>query len=75
MTACDSVVRVRDLRKTLESDGAPRRRAPGGAPETVTPIPATLLVVPAVLLLVNVAAAVPARLAARTPPAVVLRAE
>ena len=47
----------------------------GVAPEIVTPIPATLLVVPAVLLLVNVAAAVPARLAARTPPAVVLRAE
>ena len=47
----------------------------GVAPEVVTPIPATLLVVPAVLVLVNVAAAVPARLASRTPPAVVLRAE
>ena len=47
----------------------------GVVPEVVTPIPATLMVVPAVLLLVNVAAAVPARFAARTPPTVVLRAE
>ena len=37
--------------------------------------PALLLAVPAVLLLANVVAAIPARTAARTRPAVVLRTE
>jgi hypothetical protein len=47
----------------------------GVAPVPVTPAGALLLVVPAVLLLVNLVAAVPGGLAARTRPAVVLRAE
>jgi len=47
----------------------------GVAPEAITPGGSLLLVVPAVLLLVNLVAAVPGDLAARTRPAVVLRAE
>ena len=44
-------------------------------PEPVTPISRVLLVVPAAILLANVVAALPARSAARTRAAVVLRAE
>jgi putative ABC transport system permease protein len=47
----------------------------GVASEPVTPGGSLILVVPAVLLLVNLVAAVPGGLAARTRPAVVLRAE
>jgi ABC-type lipoprotein release transport system permease subunit len=47
----------------------------GVAPETVTPGGSLVLVVPVVLLLVNLVAAGPGGLAARTRPAVVLRAE
>lgn len=47
----------------------------GVAPTPITPVGSLLLAVPAVLLLVNVVAAIPGRLAARTKPAVVLRAE
>ena len=47
----------------------------GVAPATATSTAAVILVAPAVLLLVNLVAAVPARMAARTRPAVVLRAE
>ena len=47
----------------------------GVAPAPVTPGGSLLLVVPAVLLLANVVAALPGGLAARTKPAVVLRAE
>ena len=42
---------------------------------TTVPLVWLLAVVPVVLLLVNVIAAVPARAAARTRPAVVLRSE
>jgi ABC-type lipoprotein release transport system permease subunit len=47
----------------------------GVAPVPVTPIATLVLIAPAVLLLVNLVAAAPGRLAARTRPAVVLRAE
>jgi ABC-type lipoprotein release transport system permease subunit len=47
----------------------------GVVPEPVTPLPLILLVVPGAVLLANLVALVPARLAARTRPALVLRAE
>jgi ABC-type lipoprotein release transport system permease subunit len=47
----------------------------GVAAEPVTPLVAVLLAVPAGLLLANVVAAVPARLASRLRPAAVLRGE
>jgi hypothetical protein len=47
----------------------------GVVPDARVPIAATLLLVPAALLIANLIAALPARLAGRTRPAVVLRAE
>jgi putative ABC transport system permease protein len=47
----------------------------GVVPEAVTPIGLTLLVVPAAILLANLVAVLPGRIAARTRPALVLRAE
>jgi len=47
----------------------------GVVPEPVTPLPLILLVVPAAVLLANLVALLPARHAARTSPALVLRAE
>jgi hypothetical protein len=47
----------------------------GVVPEVVTPVGITLLVVPAALLIANIVAALPGWTAARTRPAVVLRAE
>jgi FtsX-like permease family len=47
----------------------------GVLPESVVPIPATLVIVPAALVLANAIAAVPGLMAARTQPAVALRAE
>jgi FtsX-like permease family len=47
----------------------------GVAPEAVTPVGLTVLVIPAAIVLANVIAALPARTAARTQPALVLRAE
>lgn len=47
----------------------------GVVPEAVTPIPLLLLLVPAAIALANLVAIVPARIAARTRPAIVLRAE
>ena len=47
----------------------------GVVPDAVTPIPLLLLIVPAAITLANFVAIVPARVAARTPPALVLRAE
>jgi predicted lysophospholipase L1 biosynthesis ABC-type transport system permease subunit len=47
----------------------------GVPPEPVVKLPVILLAVPAVLLLANLIAAIPARIAARTQPAVVLRSE
>jgi putative ABC transport system permease protein len=47
----------------------------GVVPEAVTPIGLTALVVPATIVLANLIAALPARTAARTEPALVLRAE
>jgi ABC-type lipoprotein release transport system permease subunit len=47
----------------------------GVEPEAVTPVGLSLLVVPAVVLVANVIAALPARRAAGTRPALVLRAE
>jgi hypothetical protein len=47
----------------------------GVVPEAVTPIGLTALVVPAAMLLANLIAALPARSAAHTRPALVLRAE
>ena len=47
----------------------------GVVPEPVTPLPLILLVVPAALALANLVALLPARNAARTPAALVLRAE
>jgi hypothetical protein len=47
----------------------------GVVSEPVTPLPLILLVVPAAVLLANVVALLPARHAARTSPALVLRAE
>jgi len=46
----------------------------GVVPEAVTPLP-LLLIVPGAILLANLVAIVPARVAAKTPPALVLRAE
>jgi ABC-type lipoprotein release transport system permease subunit len=47
----------------------------GVVPEPVTPVPSGLLIIPATLLLANLVALLPRRIAAVTPPAVVLRAE
>jgi hypothetical protein len=47
----------------------------GVVPEPVMPLPLILLVVPAAVLLANLVALLPARHAARTPAALVLRAE
>jgi ABC-type lipoprotein release transport system permease subunit len=47
----------------------------GVVPEPVLPVPLILLVVPGAILLANLVAVFPARIAARTQPAVVLRAE
>jgi hypothetical protein len=47
----------------------------GVVPETATPIPLLLLVVPGAIVLANLVAIVPARIAASTQPALVLRAE
>jgi hypothetical protein len=47
----------------------------GVVPEAVTPIGLTALVVPATIVLANLIAALPAQTAARTRPALVLRAE
>jgi hypothetical protein len=47
----------------------------GTVADPVVPILATLLLVPAALLLANLVAAIPGRYAARTSPAIVLRAE
>jgi FtsX-like permease family len=47
----------------------------GVLPEVVVPVAETLLVVPATLLLANLIAAIPGRMAARTRPALALRAE
>ncbi len=47
----------------------------GVVPEAVTPIGLSALVVPATILLANLIAALPAQTAARTRPALVLRAE
>jgi ABC-type antimicrobial peptide transport system permease subunit len=47
----------------------------GVVPEAVTPIRLTVLVVPAAILLATLIAAIPARSAAHTRPALVLRAE
>ena len=45
------------------------------APEPVAPISAALIIVPATILLANLVALPLGRIAARTRPAVVLRAE
>jgi FtsX-like permease family len=47
----------------------------GVVPEPVTPVPLLLLIVPVAIVLANLVALVPARIAARTRPALVLRAE
>jgi hypothetical protein len=47
----------------------------GVVPDARVPVPAILLLVPAALLIANLFAALPARLAAKTRPAAVLRAE
>jgi hypothetical protein len=47
----------------------------GVVPEVVTPIPLILLIIPATILLANLIALLPGRIAARTQPAVALRAE
>jgi ABC-type lipoprotein release transport system permease subunit len=47
----------------------------GAVPEAITPVGATVLVIPAAILLANLIAALPALSAASTQPAVVLRAE
>jgi FtsX-like permease family len=47
----------------------------GVVPETITPVELTALVVPAAILLANLIAALPARSAAHTRPALVLRTE
>jgi hypothetical protein len=47
----------------------------GAVAEPVVPVVSTLLLVPAALLLANLVAAIPGRYAARTSPAIVLRAE
>jgi hypothetical protein len=44
-------------------------------PEAITPVGLTALVVPATIMLANLIAALPAQAAARTQPALVLRAE
>jgi hypothetical protein len=47
----------------------------GVVPQAVTPLPLLLLIVPGAILLANLVAILPARIAAKTRPAVVLRAE
>ncbi len=47
----------------------------GVVPEAVTPVPLLLLIVPGAIALANLVAIVPGRIAARTRPALVLRAE
>jgi hypothetical protein len=47
----------------------------GVVPEAVVPVAATLVIVPATILLANLIAAIPGRMAARTQPAAALRAE
>ena len=47
----------------------------GVPPDPVTPVMAVVLLVPGTILLANLVAALPARLAARTRPSVVLRSE
>jgi predicted lysophospholipase L1 biosynthesis ABC-type transport system permease subunit len=47
----------------------------GVVPEAVVPAAPTLLIVPATLVLANLIAAIPGRMAARTRPALALRAE
>ena len=47
----------------------------GVVPEAVTPVPLLLLIVPVAIVLANLVAIVPGRIAARTRPALVLRAE
>jgi hypothetical protein len=47
----------------------------GVVPEAVTPVPLLLLIVPGAIVLANLIAIVPGRIAARTRPALVLRAE
>lgn len=47
----------------------------GAVPEPVTPLPLVLLIVPSAVVLANLVALVPARIAAKTPAASVLRAE
>jgi hypothetical protein len=47
----------------------------GVVPEAVVPVRATLVIVPATIGLANVIAAIPGRMAARTQPALALRAE
>jgi FtsX-like permease family len=47
----------------------------GVVPEAITPVGLTALVVPAAIVLANLIAALPAQTAARTQPALVLRAE
>jgi ABC-type lipoprotein release transport system permease subunit len=47
----------------------------GVVPEAVVPTGYTLLVLPAALILANLIAALPARMAGRTPPALALRSE
>ncbi len=47
----------------------------GVVPEPVVPAGSTLLIVPATLLLATLIAAIPGRMAARTQPALALRAE
>ena len=47
----------------------------GVVPEAITPVGLTALVVPATIVLANLIAAIPAQTAARTQPALVLRAE
>ena len=47
----------------------------GVLPDPVVPVLAVLIAVPSVLFLVNVVAALPGRIAARTQPGLVLRSE
>ena len=47
----------------------------GVSPSIAVPVLGVMLLIPLTVLVANLIAAVPARSAARTPPAVVLRAE
>jgi hypothetical protein len=47
----------------------------GVIPDSVVPLVPMLVLVPAALVIANLIAALPAAIAARTPPAVVLRTE